>query len=214
MWLLFLLLCAPVLAADISPQELAQKLQQKYAKMTGLKASFSQSYHSKRFSETRTESGTVYFKKGGMMKWEYQQPENKLFLSDGMFYYYYVPADKQMVKAPINAKEDQHSPAMFLAGRGNFVKDFHVEWGDPRPGSHTLKLTPNQPQPDFQYLIADVDPISGLILNLSVVDEYGNRTDYSFRQLQENPPFPPNFFTFNPPPGTDIVFERRDMETE
>lgn len=208
---LFLLLSAPSWA-DVSPQDLAQKLQQKYQALQGLKASFTQSYRSKRFSETLTESGTVYFKKGGQMKWEYEKPEQKLFVSDGMFYYYYVAEDKQMVKTPVDSRADQRSPAQFLAGRGDFIKDFRVEWSDPRPGSHLLKLTPLQPQPDFRYLVVDVDPVTGIILQMTVVDEYENRTDYSFRQIQENPNLPPNFFSFVPPPGTDVVFERRDTE--
>lgn len=198
--------------ADSTPQELAQKLQHKYETLNGFKASFQQSYRSKRFSETMTESGTVYFQKGGQMKWEYERPEKKLFLSDGMFYYYYVAEDKQMVKSPVDNKVDQHSPAMFLAGRGNFVKDFKVDWSDPRPGSHLLKLTPVKPQPDFKFLVVDVDPITGIILQLTVVDEYENRTDYEFHEIQENPKLPPNFFSFIPPPGTDVIFERRDTE--
>jgi outer membrane lipoprotein-sorting protein len=126
---------------------------------------------------------------------------------------YYVAEDKQMVKTPVSSA-NEHSPAQYLAGRGDFVKDFRAEWSDPRPGSHLLKLTPIQEQPDFRELIVDVDPITGLILKLTVLDQYGNRTEYAFVQIQENPQLPANFCSFIPPPGTDIIFERQGAEDE
>jgi outer membrane lipoprotein carrier protein len=146
------------------------------------------------------------------MKWEYREPEPKTFVSDGLYYYYYVPEDKQVVKAPVHAGGDQRSPTLFLAGRGNFLTDFRYEWADPRQGSHLVKLTPIKDQSDFQSLILDVDPVSGLILRLVVVDEYDNRTEYRFTQMQENPQIPANFFAFQPPPGTDVIFQQQEAE--
>jgi outer membrane lipoprotein carrier protein len=207
-----LLLCVWLVAvpvhADAPLDSLMQKLQQKYANLNTMKASFTQSYQSKRFSEKLQEGGMVYFKKGGLMKWDYTTPEKKLFVSDGFFYYYYVVQDKQVVKTPVDQKGDQHSPALFLAGRGDFLKDFHATWSDPRPGSHLVRLTPVDPQPDFKYLIVDVDPFSGIVLRLLVVDEYENRTEYTFQQIEENPSLAPNFFSFDPPSGTDVIFQR------
>ena len=197
--------------ADAKLDELVEKLQKKYENLEGLKADFTQTYQSKRFSDRLVEKGTVYFRKGGLMKWEYIQPERKIFLSDGKFYLYYVEQDKQLVKVPFQESDDQRSPALFLAGRGNFQRDFRAEWADPRPGSHLVKLVPLKPQPDFEYLIVDVDPVKGLIQRLIVVDSYDNRTEYAFQKLQENPELPPHFFGFVPPPGTDIIYQRDDQ---
>ena len=192
--------------------EVVHQLQAKYQNMQTLQANFSQSYQSKRFSGGGiTESGVVYLRKGGLMKWEYQKPERKIFISDGLFYFYYVPQDKQVVKSPVD-NQTQQSPALFLAGRGNFAKDFTAQWADPRPGSHLIKLTPVKPQPDFEYLIIDVDPARSLVLRLLVVDSYDNRTEYKFTNIRENPPLPSNFFVFNAPPGTDVVFQRREAD--
>lgn len=213
MLLLFaLLLFATPVSADPNLDDLMSKLQKRYENLTALQANFTQTYQSKRFSDKMTEKGVVYLKKGGLMRWEYQQPESKLFLSDGMFYYYYVKQDKQVVKARASEKSDQRSPAMFLAGRGNFLKDFHAEWSDPRAGSHVVKLTPVTEQPDFQYLIVQVDPVEGFIQRLVVVDSYDNRTEYTFQQIQENPSLPANLFAFQPPPGTDVIYQQGDSD--
>jgi outer membrane lipoprotein carrier protein len=207
--ILFLLVFAPV-HADAALDDLVAKMQKKYENLESLKADFTQTYQSKRFSDRLVEAGVVYFQKGGLMKWEYEQPEQKVFLSDGLFYLYYVQQDKQLVKVPVKEKGDQRSPALFLAGRGNFQKDFRAEWSDPRPGSHLVKLIPIKTQSDFQYLVVSIDPVRGLIQRLLVVDAYDNRTEYVFQQIQENPKLPANFFAFQPPPGTDIIYQRGD----
>jgi len=148
--------------ADSVLNQLMEKLQKKYENLGTLKATFTQSYSSRRFSDRIQENGVVYLRKGGYMKWEYQKPEEKIFLSDGRYYLYYVAEDKQLIKAAMDPHSDQRSPALFLTGRGNFLKDFRAEWADPRPGSHLVKLTPLNPQPDFRYMIVDVDPVSVL----------------------------------------------------
>ena len=145
------------------------------------------------------------------MRWEYQEPEKKIFVCDGNHYFYYVVEDKQVIQADADP-EDRHSPALFLAGRGDFAKDFRAEWADQRPGSHLIKLIPLKVQPDFEYMIVDVDPIGGLILRLLVVDVYENRTEYTFRQIQENPKLPDGFFSFQPPKGTEVLYQQGDAE--
>ncbi|PWT93735.1 MAG: outer membrane lipoprotein carrier protein LolA [Acidobacteria bacterium] len=205
-FLILLLLASPVFA-DASLDDLMTKLESRYENLKTMEAHFTQSYQSKRFADQITEKGIVYFQRGGLMKWDYQQPEQKLFISDGTHYYYYVPQDKQVIKAPAEQGNDQHSPALFLAGRGNFLHDFKAEWADPRSGSHSVKLTPIRPQPDFKYLVVEVDPVQGYIQRLLIVDQYDNRTEFAFQQIQENPSLPSNFFAFQPPPGTDVIYQ-------
>jgi outer membrane lipoprotein carrier protein len=188
-----------------------EKLQQKYNTLDTLKANFTQSYSSKRFSDRMVEKGIVYFRKGGLMKWDYLTPEHKIFMSDGMFYYYYLVDDKQVIKA-VADQTNERSPTLFLAGRGSFLKDFRADWADPRPGSHLVKLTPLKPQPDFKYLIVDIDPVEGLVLGLVVIDNYDNRTEYKFEGIQENPKVPPDFFVFHQPPGAEVVFQQGEAE--
>ncbi len=207
-FVLSILLSSQVHAAGVD--DVLSKLQEKYKNMDTLQASFTQSYQSKRFSEGLTEKGVVYLGKGGRMKWDYQKPERKIFLSDGFFYFYYVPADRQVVKTPVNHQDNQQSPALFLAGRGDFGKDFKAEWADPRQASRIIKLTPLNPQPDFQHLIVEVDPVRNLILRLLVIDALDNRTEYKFTNILENPSIPENFFLFQTPPGTDVILQRTE----
>lgn len=198
--------------APLAPGQLLDRLQKKYDSLQSFRANFTQTYQSKRFSEKIVEKGVVYFQKGGKMRWDYQLPEKKLFVSDGSNYFYYMPQDRQVIKAPMQVATDQHSPTLFFAGRGNFSRDFRAEWSSPDPQAHLLKLTPVEQQPDFKYLIADVDPVTGLILRLVIVDEYDNRTEFTFNSIQENPPIPNGYFAFQAPPGTDVIYQRDEKE--
>lgn len=217
MWILILFLIffgSFSASADDSLQSLMQKMQSRYETLGSLKANFTQTYESRRFSDQLMEKGIVYFRKGGLMRWEYKEPEDKIFVSDGIFYYYYVPQDHQVIKVPVDQKTDQRSPTLFLAGRGDFLRDFKAEWADPRKGSgqSQIKLTPIKPQPDFKYLLVDVDRSKGLILRLQVVDSFDNRTDYRFQNIEEDPKLPDQYFAFKAPPGTDVIFQRPESE--
>jgi outer membrane lipoprotein-sorting protein len=55
-----------------------------------------------------------------------------------------------------------------------------------------------------------VDPVEGFIQRLVVVDSYDNRTEYTFQKIQENPSLPANLFAFQPPPGTDVIYQQGD----
>ena len=49
--------------------------------MQTLEAQFSETYSGA--GMTRTESGTLTLKKPGRMRWDYEQPRPKMFLTDG-----------------------------------------------------------------------------------------------------------------------------------
>jgi outer membrane lipoprotein carrier protein len=211
--LLMSLLIAVSVQGLSGPEQLLEKAQVKYQSLQSLRASFTQTYRSSRFSRNITEKGMVWFQKGGKMKWEYLEPEKKVFLSDGADYYYYLPEEKQVIKAPMMMRNgEQHSPTLFLAGRGDFMRDFGAQWSSPNPSDHLLKLTPLTPQPDFRYLIVDVAPSTGLILRLTAVDDYDNRTEFTFQSIEENPPLPDHFFAFHAPPGTDVIYQKNGDE--
>ncbi len=72
------------------------------------------------------ERGRMAVRKPGRMRWTYTQPEEKLFVSDGNRVYSYVPADKQVYVAAVPADDQATTPALFLAGKGNILRDFTV----------------------------------------------------------------------------------------
>ena len=68
--------------------------------MRDFTADFSHTYAGGVLKKTTTERGTLQVKKPGRMRWEYVEPEHKLFVSDGRKIYSYLPADKQVIVSP------------------------------------------------------------------------------------------------------------------
>ena len=78
---LLLLLCSVSLLAQTDVRALASKVDQRYDHMRTLEAQFTETYTGAGMS--RTESGTLLMKRPGRMRWDYDQPRPKLFLTDG-----------------------------------------------------------------------------------------------------------------------------------
>src|SRR5207302_9996494 len=80
----------------LSATDVAQSLQHKYDTVRDFSADFIHTYQGGVLHKQITERGHVLVKKPGKMRWEYTAPEKKLFVSDGVRVYSYVPEDKQV----------------------------------------------------------------------------------------------------------------------
>ena len=202
----------PLSAADPSADELAKAIQKKYDTVSAFEADFVHTYRGGVLRTQLTERGRLLVKKPGRMRWEYTTPEKKLFVSDGVKVYFYIPDDKRVVISNAPRDDRAASPALFLAGNGNLVRDFTPSIVDPpagsAPGSRALKLVPKTAQPDYDWLTLVVDPATFSLRGLSYGDPQGGVSVFSFEHLKENPGMSDKEFDFRPPRGVDVVSER------
>src|SRR5260370_29083826 len=91
-------------------------LEARYRAAHTLQATFLERY-SENWRRVRVEAGRAYFRKPGKMRWEYESPENNLFLVDGKTAWFYVPADRTVTRLPAKQSEDLRTPLALLAGR-------------------------------------------------------------------------------------------------
>ena len=128
--------------------------------MGSFSADFEHTYAGGFLRTSVAERGTVEIKKPGMMRWRYTWPEEKLFVSDGVSLYSYIPADRQVIVGAVPAGDSVSTPALFLAGRGRLVEDFVVAWddgADTPPQGWSLRLTPVRDDSDYVRLELLVD---------------------------------------------------------
>jgi outer membrane lipoprotein carrier protein len=196
-------------AADPAADQLARALQRKYDTIKDFSADFVHTYQGGVLKTRVTERGRLLIKKPGKMRWEYAAPEQKLFVSDGVKVYSYLPQDKQVIVTAVPRDDRAPTPMLFLAGKGDLVRDFDPSLVDPPPGlppgSRTLKLVPKTPQRDYDWLILAVDPDSLAIRGLVTVDGQGGTSTFAFTHLQENVGIADKEFTFKIPRGVEIV---------
>ena len=189
--------------------DLAQALQQKYDTIHDFSADFVHTYQGGVLHKQITERGHVLVKKPGKMRWEYTSPERKLFISDGVRVYSYVPEDRQVIVSPVPKDDQPGAPILFLAGKGNLVRDFTASPGEPPAGSppmsEALKLVPKTAQPDYDSLLLVVDRQSLALRTLVTIDGQGGRSSISFVNLKENVNPADKEFAFNIPRGVDVI---------
>src|SRR5450755_5107004 len=121
-----ILLCvaATVLTAAgyaVDAKSLAAAVDTHYNHLRSLEAEFTEVYRGSGME--RTETGTLWLKKPGKMRWEYRSPRDKLFVSDGKDAWFYVPADRQARKTDAKKLDDIRSPLAFLLGKSKLEKE-------------------------------------------------------------------------------------------
>jgi outer membrane lipoprotein carrier protein len=190
-----------------SAEELAGRVQQRYDQIRDFEADFVQTYEGGVLRTKTTERGTVAIKRPGRMRWVYTKPERKEFVSNGQRIYSYLPADKQVIVAPVPTG-DQTTPALFLTGRGHLVRDFTASITDlpgAGPGVVTLKLVPRKPDPELESLLLAVDAKTLQIRQLVATDRQGGRSAFTFSNLKENRNLSDRLFEFQIPRGVDVI---------
>src|SRR5947199_6741939 len=118
------LLAATSVAQQAAPSlvKVSDDLDRHYNELRSIKAQFAETYRGAGI--TRSESGTLWLRRPGKMRWEYTAPREKLFVSDGKTAYFYVPGERQARKAPIEKLDDLRSPLRYLLGKTKLKKEF------------------------------------------------------------------------------------------
>jgi len=158
---------------------------------------------------SRSEAGTLYLKKPGKMRWDYEQPRKKLFLSDGKTAWFYVPGEQQARKAPVSKLDDIRSPLRFLLGKTKLRKEFNEIGIAPNirpqnPGDIVLRGSPKGMEDRISLVILEVTP-EGRIDRIEIEEVDGAVTDFRFTGTVENGPVADNLFHFSPPAGVEVV---------
>jgi len=192
--------------ANTSPDAVARALQSRYQGIRDFTADFEQTYRGGVLRTQTKERGTVKIKKPGRMRWVYSSPERKEFISDGTKVHTYIPADKQVIVTDVPPDDSASTSALFLAGRGDISRDFTAAFtNSPVPGAIALKLTPRRAQPDYEYLILAVDPITSQLRALVTHDRQGGDATLVFSNMKENQQLSDKEFVFRIPRGATVV---------
>jgi outer membrane lipoprotein carrier protein len=196
-------IAAPTLDETVAALEQAQR------RVTDLKAPFQQSAHNKMLNQTIDARGTLYLKKPGRLRWEYQTPTPQEIVSDGTRLWIYTPELKQVNVSAAPAA--LAGPAgSFLQGLGQVREHFDVRFLNPAQptdaaGLVVLDLAPKRPQPLLARLIVALDPRNWLVRQATIHDEVGNTVTVRFGDTVVNSGLSDGLFVFVPPPGVAVV---------
>lgn len=208
-----LLLAALALApAEPSLEALVDRVESHYAGVSGFEAAFTQRYERRLLSRVIEEKGKLAVKKPGRMRWEYESPEEKLFVTDGTKSYFYLPEENQVLVShdPTGAMGmEEGSPFELLAGRSRLGDSFAFFPSDQTPteGGVMLKLLPLREHEEFEEVELEVSPDTGRVLRVVLLDLQRNRTEFVFSDVRENVDLPESLFRFTVPSGVEVVVQ-------
>lgn len=202
--LLWLLSAIAAVAAD---PPLLKSVENRYNHAQSLKLSFSEVYTGTR-RPAQTESGTLYLRKPGRMRWEYAAPAGKLFLSDGKAVYLYTPDDNRAEKSKLKESDDMRAPLAFLLGNLDFSKEFqHFQF---RPQGADTWITAEPKSQNLAYKQVEfLAASSGEIRQVLITGQDHSKLSFTFSGEQLNVPVAPALFTFRAPPGAVVVEAER-----
>ena len=162
------------------------------------------------------------------MRWEYESPEQKLFISDGKTVWFYVPSDHTVTRAAIKESTDWRTPLALLTGKAKLSQlcqtlDVSSESAGAQ-GDVVLRCRPrgekDKPRgsaeddaeasiapvnDQFDEVLLEVNPATGELADVRVREPGGVELEYRFGNWQENLPLTESLFHFEAPAGVAIV---------
>jgi len=200
-----LLSMAAAQGADV--KAIATAVDAHYNHLRTLEAEFTELYRGSGME--RTESGTLWLKKPGKMRWEYRSPKEKLFVSDGKTAWFYVPEDRQARKSSAKKLEDLRSPLAFLLGKTKLERELRGLSLAPdveplESGDVVLRGVPKGLEDQISEIVLEVTP-DKRIARLIMQEVDGASTEYRFSDQKEDVSIQDARFGFKPPAETEIV---------
>lgn len=188
--------------------EFVQRFESHFTGVQSLKANFVQTYAA--WGQTRVESGTVYLAQGGRMRWDYQNPAAKLFVSNGKQMVLYVPAEKQATLSSAQDGDEVRLPLSVLLSHLDLHKVFsRLEFApqalNAAPGDRVLRAFPHRRfLNDYRNVLIEVTPQYD-IRKIVVLYTDNTTMQFEFSNVRRNLALDPALFEFHPPAGTEVV---------
>jgi outer membrane lipoprotein carrier protein len=189
-----------------NPEQVVDRLERAYAAAVDLTATFRQTSAVAAAGQVQQATGTVAVKRPGKMRWDYLEPEPRLFVTDGKTFWAYSPEDKQVLVQEVGGALGA-TPLAFLMGVGSLRQEFEVRGVRHAAAGKTalIDLRPHRPDGAVGRLLLEVDTASSLIVQATLFDAVGNTTVLALSDQKLNMGIPDSRFTFVPPPGVRVI---------
>jgi outer membrane lipoprotein carrier protein len=205
---------APALAVSAA----VRRFENRYRASRTLRATFLERYLDNG-KEVRSEAGIAYFSRPGKMRWEYTTPEVNLYVVDGKWTWFYVPADHTVTRIRAKESSDARTPLALLAGEMKVSRicksvdaDSSSRPSEPRGEILRCNLRgsndgsrPGAALAKDNYALFELDPADGQLVRILVVEPGGVQVEFRFANWEFDPLVEDAKFHFQTPKGVAIV---------
>ncbi len=196
-----IVLCA-ALATQAAAASGSEALSYFFGEVQSFKARFSQVVLDESLTEISDAQGTVWARRPGLFRWNYEFPEVQEIVGDGENVWVY-DVELEQVTVHDQARALGRSPALLLSGSGNIEKTHIIEDIGPQGRFDWVNLVSKDEESEFREVRIGFEDDRLRLMEL--LDNLGQRTRISFVDLEENEPIPVSVFTFVPADGVDVI---------
>jgi outer membrane lipoprotein carrier protein len=202
-FLLGLCLILPAFAVDPNLSRVLKGVEDRYNRAKTLQVVFEETY-TVNGKPRKSESGDLYLRKPGRMRWDYKAPAGKLFLSDGKQVYLYTPSDNSAEKMNLKESDDMRAPLAFLLGKLEFEKEFrNFQTVQSDGGEIKITATPKSDRVPYKEVEFFVTP-EYKIRKLNITGQDTSVLTFVLSSEQVNPLLDDNLFRFRLPAGATL----------
>ncbi|MEF2229544.1 MAG: outer membrane lipoprotein carrier protein LolA [Pseudodesulfovibrio sp.] len=196
-----------------APEDLPDLIQKRYETLRTFRADFVQELTNVASGDVEVRKGKIWFKQPSQVRWETQEPEKELLVVGPAAAWDYLEEEKLAIKYGVTALLDSKTVIRFISGQANLKEDFIVKtewqgaddvrarWGE---GCVVIQLVPKEAEPGMVLAYIGVEPRSGLLEKVMIVDFYGNGNELRLSNVELDPDLPQSMFTFTPPEGVQV----------
>lgn len=187
-----------MLLAGPAPADSLATLERFYSGTRTLAGRFTQTVSDANGTVTETSSGQFAIQRPGRFRWDYQAPYQQTIVADGRELWVYEPDLDQVTVRPIDA-DTADAPGLLLAGATFPARLFDVAAEE----DGWLRLTPKQK--DSGLGAVRLKLVGDSVQALQLDDGLGQTTRIELLDQQRNGALPAARFSFEPPPGVDVI---------
>jgi outer membrane lipoprotein carrier protein len=194
-------------ASAVTPEEAVANLERALKAVSTLQARFEQLHYSMSVSEPLREKGELFLQKPDRMRWEYKDPQDKVFLYKTGVLEMYLPEEKQLTRSPVSEEVLKSDIFGIFLGAVSF-RDAYVIEDNPFPTQASrvrqVKLTPKT-EGDYSHILLEIDETTWLLRRVIFLEWAGNKREFVFSQVRTGVRIPAKAFTLKVPADTEII---------
>ncbi len=153
-------------------------------------------------TQLQEASGELALKRPGQFRWHTDAPMEQLLVSNGEKIWLYDP-DLEQVTIQKMDQRLTHTPALLLSGDVSKISEsFEVSL---KEGGNVVDFILKPKAADSLFDSLRLSFRNGVINDMQLIDSVGQRTNILFLGVKMNEPLPASQFTFEVPPGADVI---------
>lgn len=170
--------------------------------LTTLQADFQQTLEQQDDDRLYISNGVFYLKRPGLLRWEYNTPNEQLIVADGNRIWLY-DIELEQVSHRSQQAALVGTPAQLLSGQAPISDHFTIQDMGEEGSLYWVELMPKEKEAQFVSLRLALD--DSQLQRMEMTDNFGQTTRFVFDNIRRNPELDAALFTFQPPPLVDLI---------